>query len=204
MRNAHIRAVFFDLGNVLVNLEVETAARQLAEVTGLKERDAVAAVVAISHDAQYELGHTSSRDFVQRVSRQLGVPLPFEEFAAAWNNMFSENPPMIELARSLRGRVHRHILSNTNELHINHITERFPFFREFDGYTLSYRDGVAKPDPAIYRLALERAQVDAAHSLFIDDREENVIGAGAVGMNVVQYANRTQAMKEIQQCLQLD
>ena len=204
MSKVPIRAVFFDLGNVLVNLEMERAARRLAAVTGRSEVEVVLLVTTIAHEAGYELGKTTSRNFVRLVSERCGTLLEFEKFAAAWNDMFSENTPMIELARSLRGVLPRFILSNTNELHIDFIGQQFPFFNEFDGYILSYRDHVAKPGLEIYRLALARAGAEAELSLFIDDREDNVLGARQAGMNAVHYADKPHAMKEIKQWLRLD
>lgn len=55
-------------------------------------------------------------------------------------------------------------------------------FAPFRDIVVSGVEKVVKPDPAIYRLALERFGLHAAQALFIDDREENVIAAEAEGM----------------------
>lgn len=201
--NPTIRAVFFDLGQVLLDFDSVTVATKMAAMTGKSPLEIGQLVRDVVAESGYELGGISSEEFVRLVSERCGVALDFAAFADAWCDIFSENAPMVSLARTLRGTVPRFILSNTNDLHIDFVRRKFPFFGEFDGYVLSYRDRVAKPDAAIYRLALERAGVEAGESLFIDDREENVLGAGAVGMNFVHYADRTQAMKEIQSWLQI-
>lgn len=199
-----IRAVFFDLGNVLLDFDFGRAARKLSRLTGRPEPELTWSVATVVERTRYEFGHTRTDEFLKQLSRALGLQMERNELRDLWSDIFSENAEMIALARSLRGIVPRHVLSNTNELHIEFIRERFPFFAEFDGYVYSYEERVGKPDSKIYEIALQRAHAAAAHSLFIDDREENVHGARQVGMRAIHYANRTQAMKEIRQCLQLD
>ena len=55
-------------------------------------------------------------------------------------------------------------------------------FDRFRGIVVSGDERVTKPDPAIYRLTLDRFGLDAARTVFVDDRAENVAGAQAVGM----------------------
>ncbi|MGW1207293.1 HAD-IA family hydrolase [Streptomyces cyaneofuscatus] len=56
-----------------------------------------------------------------------------------------------------------------------------------DAVVSSAVEQVAKPDPAIYRIAAERAGVPAERCLFVDDRQENVDAAAALGMTGVLY-----------------
>ena len=65
--------------------------------------------------------------------------------------------------------------------------DRFDFLGWFDGVVVSGAERVAKPDPAIYRILLERYRLDPARTLFIDDRQANVDGARAVGMGAVPF-----------------
>lgn len=203
-KNSHIHTVFFDIGKVLLDFDFGLAARRLSAMTGRPEAEITWLVATIVEKTQYEIGQTSTADFIGEVSRQLGTQMTRDRFREIWADIFTENAEMVALARSLRGAKKRHLLSNTNELHVEFFTEKFPFIREFDGFTYSHVERVGKPDPKIYQIALQTAGADAAHSLFIDDREENVIGARHVGMKAIHYADKTQAMKEIKQCLQLD
>ncbi len=58
----------------------------------------------------------------------------------------------------------------------------FPFLGGFDGVIVSGDEKLVKPDPAIYRLLLERYRLSAADCLFIDDVAANVEAARGVGM----------------------
>jgi FMN phosphatase YigB (HAD superfamily) len=204
IKNSHIHTVFFDIGNTLLDFDFGVAARRLSAMTGRPEPEVTWAMATLVERTRYELGWTTSEEFIRCVSAHFGLSLGRAEFRDVWSDIFTENDEMIALARALRGVKPRYLLSNTNDLHAEFFTERYPFIREFDGHIYSHLEGVGKPDPGIYRRALERAQTDAAHSLFIDDREENILAARQLGMNAVHYADRTQAMKEIRQCLQLD
>ena len=64
---------------------------------------------------------------------------------------------------------------------------RFGFLRWFDGHVISGLEGMAKPDPRIYRLLLDRYRLAAGDTLFIDDRADNVAAARAVGMCAVRF-----------------
>jgi 2-haloacid dehalogenase len=57
-----------------------------------------------------------------------------------------------------------------------------PIFDHFRDIVVSGAERLAKPDPAIYELALRRFSIPAEELIFVDDREENVAGAKAAGM----------------------
>ena len=66
--------------------------------------------------------------------------------------------------------------------------ERFAdVFSQFDGMIISGREKLIKPDPAIYRLLLSRYGLNAAETVFIDDRAENIRAAQSVGMQGIVY-----------------
>ena len=64
---------------------------------------------------------------------------------------------------------------------------KFSFLRWFDGYVISGLEGMAKPDPRIYRLLLQRYELLAAQMLFIDDKADNVAAARGVGMEAIRF-----------------
>lgn len=73
--------------------------------------------------------------------------------------------------------------------------------RLFDDVVLSYKAGVAKPDPAIYRLALDNLGVKAEQAVFIDDQEKFCEAAEAVGMQAIYYEDFAQMKKDLQKIL---
>ncbi len=69
---------------------------------------------------------------------------------------------------------------------------------EFSHHTFSHRLGIAKPDAAIYRHAVEGLGVPAGEILFVDDREENIVAARKAGMVAVQYLGHAGFVEEMQ------
>lgn len=59
---------------------------------------------------------------------------------------------------------------------------RFDFLGLLDDVVVSGAERVAKPDPAIYRLAAERCGLPLAYLVFVDDKAANVAAAEALGM----------------------
>lgn len=69
------------------------------------------------------------------------------------------------------------------------LIERFDWFSLFEGWVVSGHERVVKPDPAIYRVLIDRFGVDPATSVFVDDREENVEAAIALGFEGVLFTD---------------
>jgi len=65
--------------------------------------------------------------------------------------------------------------------------ERFPFLGWFDGTIVSGREGVAKPDPAIFVRLLDRFGLNSGATLMIDDMQENLDAAGLLGIQTVLF-----------------
>jgi 2-haloacid dehalogenase len=78
-------------------------------------------------------------------------------------------------------------ITNFNQDKFRETLERFSFLRTFRDIVVSGDERLLKPDPAIYRVLLERNGIDAAACVFIDDSEKNVRGAEAVGMKAIHF-----------------
>ena len=95
---------------------------------------------------------------------------------------------MVELHAGLRKKnIPTYIFSNTNDLAVRHIRDNFPFFRQFDGYILSYKVGAMKPKAKIYEAMEEMSGRHGADIFYIDDRLENVEAGAARGWQTVLH-----------------
>ncbi|PSR22483.1 MAG: hypothetical protein C7B45_06585 [Sulfobacillus acidophilus] len=77
----------------------------------------------------------------------------------------------------------------------------FGLFDLFDRVLNSARLGVAKPDPAIYQMALAHTASPAGQCLFIDDRPKNLEAASQLGLKTVLYENFDQFVLEANRLL---
>lgn len=79
-----------------------------------------------------------------------------------------------------------YVLSNMSREFIDFL-RRFPVYALFDGEVVSCEEGVCKPEPAIYRLLLDRYGLDPAETLFTDDRPDNIEAARAFGIHTCLF-----------------
>ena len=73
----------------------------------------------------------------------------------------------------------------------------------FDEIIISCEVGMIKPDPAIFNLMLDRLDVKADESVFIDDRIKNIDGAKKIGLHTIFFTSREQALEELALILQV-
>lgn len=74
---------------------------------------------------------------------------------------------------------------------------RFPFFSLFDGIVVSGEEKVIKPDEAIFKILLNRYQIKATESLFIDDNINNIHAANMLGFKTIHINNEIDLEKEL-------
>jgi len=65
----------------------------------------------------------------------------------------------------------------------------------------SYEEGLAKPDPQIYEIACRRLEVQPNQAIFLDDRAENVTAANNLGMRGILFSGTSQAIDQINDCI---
>jgi len=167
------RVILFDLGGVLV----ETGGPEEA----LRHWNASDAMI------RYETGMCSREDFARSLIDEWNLGLETAEFLtffAAW--LKPTFPGALELLASLKPRFTLACLSNTNELHWEIMLARDELLRTFDRCFASHQMGLRKPGREIYLNAISSLGCGPSDIVFFDDREDNVVGARAVGMSAHQ------------------
>jgi len=82
-----------------------------------------------------------------------------------------------------------YVLSNWSAETFVGMTEDYPFLKQFDGLLISGQDNLIKPDPAIYKLAIQRFDLDPEKTVFIDDKLENIETARKLNFNTIHLTN---------------
>ena len=109
------------------------------------------------------------------------------------------NQPMIDWGLRLQAAGTRTgILSNLGDAMTAGVLARLPWLAGFDHHVWSHTLLTAKPDPLIYQAAAAGLKVPASEILFVDDREENIAGALAAGMQAVRYDGQDAFVKELE------
>lgn len=195
------RAVFFDLGGVIVRTEYQAPRQHLAERLGMEYEDLVRAVFDSETARRASLGEISEVEHWGSLARRFRRPP--SEIEALRGEFFGGDivdRELIEFIRSLRPRYKTGAISNAfNSLRQYMIEHKFE--DAFDTVTISAEVGAMKPDPRIYEIALEAAGVPAKAAIFVDDFAENLEAARAVGMAAVHFRDPAKAVAEIEALL---
>jgi len=182
-----IEALLFDVGKVLVDFELDPMLSQLtATCRDPDEFRRVFLDAKLAH--RYECGAMTTREFHDHLCRAGGLQMDLEYFRSVWSSMFQ---PDLLVSRSLLERLRRRypliLVSNTNEAHAAFIAGHYALFEYFTHKVFSFEVGAMKPEPAIFQRAIELSGKPAESLFFIDDREENVRCARAMGMQAHQF-----------------
>ena len=79
-----------------------------------------------------------------------------------------------------------YVLSNMSREFIDYLRQQ-PVYKYFDGEVISCEEGVVKPMPQIYNILIQRYELDVEHTMFIDDRIENVEVAKTLGITPFHF-----------------
>jgi putative hydrolase of the HAD superfamily len=139
----------------------------------------------------FDTGKIEPADFYAEVVQKLEANVGEKSFFLMYNDVFSLNPPVLDLLKKLKTNHQTILLSNTDVERFGFIRKKFPEILLFDQYVLSYEVGYMKPHPEIYAEALKKARVSAKECVFLDDLPENIEGAQRFGMNAILYGHRT-------------
>ena len=83
-----------------------------------------------------------------------------------------------------------YLLSNIAQESWDYVSKKGNYRERFDGWVLSFEEKLIKPQEQIYRILLERYQLDAKECLFLDDLQSNVEAARKIGMQALQVTSQ--------------
>lgn len=180
----HTKNIIFDLGGVIINLNpnavINTFKNLVKDTYPAMEQDLYENKVL----EKYEKGQYTSSDFIS-FFRSYDSRLLEQDIVEAWNSMLLDIPEeRIFLIRNLSRKYRIFLLSNTNEIHMNHINSYMADeygFKDmsylFEKAYYSHLMGLRKPQPSIFETILNENKLVAEETLFIDDSEEHIIAA---------------------------
>jgi 2-haloacid dehalogenase len=200
------RAIVFDLGGVLLDWNPRYLYRQLFAGDEAAMERFLAEVCTMEWHHAHDLGAPP-----ERTCTALAHAHPEQaELIWAWSRRSEEmiagpiDGTVAILSELRTAGVPCYALTNMERETYPLRRERFPFLSWFDGTVVSGLEGVAKPDPAIFELLLDRFDLDPADTLFIDDSPVNVNAARSVGMRALEFDSPDQLRRALQDAGLLD
>ncbi|NXT56640.1 ACD10 dehydrogenase, partial [Pluvianellus socialis] len=203
------KAVIFDASGVLLPSPYKTAVEWEARncIPAGTIQQALLSRGENSPSLKYTRGELTTVEFLQELGQQCfeiaNVRVPVDSFLLDLirNEMIKQLPIMAEAVQCIRAEGLKTALLSNNFCWPN--GESFlPLDRKlFDVMVESYREGMHKPDPHIYKLCLERLGVQPQESIFLDSSSQNLNAAAQLGLATVKVDGTEAALKELETCL---
>src|SRR5690349_20285406 len=200
MPRAPLRAVIFDIGRVLVKLDVSRAIAGLSQGIPLGPEELWSAIQTDPRWKDWQEGRIAPHDWHLHIMRRLGSPLNFNEFRDAWNRSLDPRPIQSEdLFATLARNKKLALLSNTDPIHVAHLEATYDFFQFFPAPVRIYSCSVkaSKPSPVIFEAVLKALKAKAPEAVFIDDISEYVEAARSLGLQGIHYQNPAQLRADL-------
>jgi putative hydrolase of the HAD superfamily len=195
-----VRAVIFDIGRVLIRLDVARAMNGMASGLSLSPEELWSAIEKDPRWKDWQEGRISARDWHLRMKQRFGGSATFEEFTETWNLALDPEPiHSNELFEKLSRNYRLALLSNTDPIHVAHMESRYEFFSYFPARIYSCAVGATKPNPLIYREALQACRVRAEEAVYVDDIAAYVEAAERLGMAGIQFQSPGQLVVALQE-----
>ncbi len=185
MKN-NIRNLLFDLGNVIVDIDIDGA---MSRLRGLFRSDAKQALIDKAL-TDYECGRISTDIFINTILSQSERRYQAIDVIEAWNSMLVGIPSYrLDMLEMLRSNYNVYLLSNTNALHLEWIHRYVRKIHHVDSFEKQYFDhafyshlvGDRKPNASLFKFITEDAFMTPALTLYMDDVQENLDVAGKLG-----------------------
>ena len=186
--NASVDAFIFDLGKVIVDWNPRYLLHQI--IPNQEQLDfLIETVLDLDWLQIVDAGYPLSKAIAERSEiypkHAEALQIYIERWPETIHGFFEGT---LDIVRKLHADQRSlYILSNWAKETWDRVESDFTFLRYFDDKIISGHVGIAKPDPAIFKLAQAQFQVDPGTTLFIDDNEKNIIAARDLGFKVLLF-----------------
>ncbi len=180
-----INTIIFDFGDIFINLDKKATMDGFKKL-GLKEWNNELDQL----NFQFEKGNISREEFLAGFQKQM-PNASIEEILESWNAILADFPLYrLEFLQMLSKKYKLFLLSNTDSIHIDTFEQKVgpsfygDFYQCFEKVYFSFEMGMRKPDAEIYQTVLNKHELQAKRTLFVDDKKENTDAAAALGIHV--------------------
>ena len=194
------KAVLFDIGKVIVGVDVRRAAEPLGAAAGMSPAEIWRAIETDPRWPDWQEGRMTAQEWHEHLTGRFGVRLNLNEFCEMWNRALVRETIIEEgLFADMAKRFRMALLSNTDPIHVAYMEENFGFMRHFPAARRVYSCavGVSKPSPAIYAKGIGACGVPAGEILYVDDVAEFVEAGRKAGLQGVQFAGAGELKEEL-------
>jgi len=200
MNNKTIKAILFDLGNVIVRVLPEIAAKGYSDCCKMTEESFADYITGSDNVKKYQEGKLTSSRFFTRTKNFFKMDIKFREFYDIWNGMFRPYPEMEEIIGTIKKDypdIRLVLLSDTNEAHYQFLEQQYAVLDLMDERILSYEVGKQKPHPRMFAAALDAAGSIPKNTFYTDDRPELINRARTIGIRAFQFTGHEDLRQQL-------
>ena len=192
-----IENVIFDFGGVLVDWNPRYLYNSLFEDKNEMEFF-LENICSDNWNLQQDAGRTFSEGVTILVEKYPEYQKMIEAYSEKWSVMLkSDIPENVKLIPLLKSNYNLFGLTNWSAEKFPIALKRYSFFQEFEGIVVSGEEKMKKPDDEIFLLLLERYNLKAENSLFIDDNFANINAAKRLGFQTIFLEKTTNLQLEL-------
>ena len=193
-----IDTVIFDLGNVLVSWSPANLYDKI--FADKNDRDHFLNNIAnMDWHSEQDAGRSPAEATELLVKEHPDWAHPIRAFYARWKEMFAGPiEGSVQILKEVKEKGYKvYALSNWNAELFNDTIDDFPFLQWFDDKVISGEVKMKKPDADIFQLAFKQFGIQPQQAVFIDDSEENIKTAKALGLNVIHFKSPEALRQEL-------
>ncbi len=187
MNKSTIKALLFDLGGVVLEVNFQHVFKSWAAMSALDEHEIKTLFKMDEHYQQHERGQIDASVFFDHLRQSLQLTATDDEMTNAWNSIFgNEMTSSLDAIDMVRSKLPVYGFSNTNRTHQIYWEHHYPRIpNTFEKLYVSSEIGMRKPEAEAFELILNELSLEPNEVLFFDDTQENIDGAERLGMQTV-------------------
>ena len=187
MNKSSIKALLFDLGGVVLEVNFQRVFKSWAAMSALNQNEIKSLFKLDEHYQQHERGQINASVFFEHLRQSLQLTATNDEMTHAWNSIFGkEMTASLDAIDVIRSKLPAYGFSNTNRTHQIYWEHHYPRIpNTFEKLFVSSEIGLRKPDAEAFEFILNELSLGPNEVLFFDDTQENIEGAKRLGIQTV-------------------
>jgi len=196
-----IKAIIFDLGNVLILHDKEKFILEVLSKYKISNRE-LFQKVELENRLKMDYGEITSKEYIKNINKQTGSNIKEKDY---YNIFFSKpqsklNTKLIGLIKELRRKYKIFLLANNNKP-MHEFIKLKNLDKFFDKVLISYQVGLKKPDSRFFKKLLHGTGIKPEECILIDDREDYMPKVKKLKMKTIVYKNFNQLLRDMKTCI---